>query len=55
MNTVQKVLMSQAKAKLINSFGMTEAQAHNFIIHTAMETRRSKLSIAAQILKEELE
>lgn len=52
MNTVQKQLMSAAKAKLINHYGITENDAHIFIIHTAMENRVSKLAICQRIMEE---
>jgi len=50
MNTAEKEIMSMAKAALINAYGITESQAHIFIIKTAMDLRRTKLDIAQKII-----
>lgn len=50
MNTAEKQIMNLAKAALINSYGITEPQAHTFIIKTAMDLRRGKIDIAQEII-----
>lgn len=42
--------ISRAKILLINSLGMTEAQAHKYIERRAMESRKTKKSIAESII-----
>lgn len=50
MNTPEE-LISTAKAKLMDAYGINEEQAHHFILHTAMHTRRTKISVAKQLIK----
>lgn len=42
--------ISRAKMILINSLGMTEAQAHKYIERRAMEARKTKIEIAESII-----
>ncbi len=46
----QLKVISRAKLILIGSFSMTEEQAHKYIERRAMESRKSKLSIAEAII-----
>jgi AmiR/NasT family two-component response regulator len=52
MNTATKVLLSQAKARLMETYHITEPEAHRFIIETSMNTGQTKEVIALKILEE---
>lgn len=44
-------LVNRAKAGLMEKRGMTEAEAHRFILKTAMDRCIKKAAVAEQILK----
>ena len=46
-------LVDRAKCYLIEHKGMSEAEAHRMIEKTAMDTRRDRAEVAAEILEEE--
>ena len=45
--------MDRAKCYLIEHKGTSEAEAHRMIEKTAMDTRRDRAEVAAEILEEE--
>ena len=46
-------LVDRAKCYLIEHKGMSEAEAHRMIEKIAMDTRRDRAEVAAEILEEE--
>lgn len=51
MNTAEKEIMSKAKARLMDTFRLTEPEAQWFIHKTAMDTQRKKLDVAKDIVE----
>lgn len=52
MNTVDRKIMSQAKALLMNKFKLTDQEAYEYIRHIAMDTHSSKRKIAERVIVE---
>lgn len=50
LNDEEKRLIDKAKQLLI-SYGMTEPQAHRYILHAAMSSRRTKVWAAGVIVE----
>lgn len=50
MTEEEQKTFDMAKLALMQKFQMSEAEAHRWIIDTAMNVRKSKVTIAVQIL-----
>jgi AmiR/NasT family two-component response regulator len=50
MTRLELLLLQRAKARLMNAYGLTEEQAHKFIVTTAMHTRRTKVAVARDLV-----
>ena len=52
LTRTEKRVMGRAKQRLMDEFLINENQAYQWIIHTAMEFRLTKIQVALKLLKE---